>query len=435
MRESVNSLLNMRFLFRVSATCWVLAWAAGPAHAQVDETPAASLGEPAAGEPAADEPATDEAATDEAATDDPAMDQPPADELGESASAGMLVESPPEAVEDTEVEGAEHLSSGSARGDSSRPVYASSSERRRRLIFVAEGRQPLFHRLTLQLPDWQVRQVSVEPTYLRVWRARAQLMPGDVVVWIETGDEVARVALLDASAAAPRSSSLPAAENDEGWSRAFALVVEGLIREQATAHRETDGDRRNDARESREHLLDVRVYGRPVVRARPRRRRSWMRSPVARDGWMFRFGWSQGFTPRRGGRGGFTREVHVSGGLRVAAGRWVHPNVRLSLAGDFAWANEEPEGAFGLQAMVVSSTRLRIGGGVEASALIVSEREPGTGNRFGWVGYRFGVPLELGVEVNGKGGIFVHLGPTFTKAPYSDGFKLGYQLSMEWEFN
>lgn len=390
----------MSFPFRVWAICLVLAWGVAPVHGQVDEADiTASL---------------------------------PADE-----PEGTPVESQPELLGETtdEVEGAEHLSSGGARGESERPMYASSSERRRRLIFVAEGQQPLFHRLTLQLPDWQVRQVSVAPTYLRVWRARAQLMPGDVVVWIEASEDVARVALLDGTGDAPRSSSLPAAENDEDWSRAFALVVEGLIREQAAANQESGSDPRDDFdMGSREHLLDVRVYDRPMVHVRPRRRRSWIRSPVARDGWMFRFGWTQGFAPRRAGRGGFSN-ISVSGGLRVAAGRWVHRNVRLSVTGDFAWANGEPEGALGLQAMLLSSSRLRIGGGVEASALLVSESDLATGNRFGWVGYRFGVPVELGLEVNGKGGIFVQVGPTFTKAPYSDGFQLGYQFSMEWEFN
>ncbi|MFK8002162.1 MAG: hypothetical protein AB8H86_21385 [Polyangiales bacterium] len=392
----------MGFSFHVSMVCLLLAWSAAPALGQVDEGSV----------PVAEEVAEEAGA----------LVQPDAEEPAEPYQAPH------------EVEGAEHLSS--AGGVTERPVYTSSSERRRRLIFVAEGREALLNRLTLQLPDWQVRQVAVEPTYLRVWRARAQLMPGDVVVWIEVSDDVARVALLDGSGDAPRSSSLPAAEDDEEWSRAFALVVEGLIREQVAANQEAGRPTHSESTGSREHLLDVRVYGRPMVQARPRRRRSWMRSPMERKGWLFRFGWTQGFAPRqRTERWGASFSIYPTGGLRVAGGRWLHRNVRMSITGDFAWTGGEPEGALGLQMMLVSSSRLRIGGGLEATALIVSERDTATGNRFGWVGYRFGVPIELGIEVNGHGGIFFNLGPTFTKAPYLDSFQLGYQLSLEWEFN
>lgn len=398
----------------VSALCLALAWGAAPALGQVDDTSGASSSDDSELSP---EPVV------EPVTVEPAVE--------------VVLEGP------MEVEGAEHLSSaGATRGDeadSERPVYSSSSERRRRLIFVAEGRESLLHRLTLQLPDWQVRQVSVRPTYLRIWRAQAQLMPGDVVVWIEQGDDVARVALLDDLGDAPRSSSLPAVgDDDEEWSRAFALVVEGLIREQAAANQQAGVPTRRESssREDRRHYLDLHVYGDPV-QAPQRRRRSWMRTPVARDGWLFRFGWTQGFAPRRRTLrgGGSSSDITVTGGLRVAAGRWLHRNVRVGVTGEFAWGDGEPEGALGLQAMVLSSTRLRIGGGVEVTGLIVGESDVATGNRYGWVGYRFGLPLEIGLEVNRKGGIFVHLGPTFTKAPYSTSFQLGYQLSMEWEFN
>lgn len=111
----------------------------------------------------------------------------------------------------------------------------------------------------------------------------------------------------------------------------------------------------------------------------------------------------------------------------------VHRNVRVSLTGEVGWARREPEGVLGLQAMVLSASRLRMGAGIEFAGLIVSEADD-TGGRFGWVGYRIGLPMEIGVEVNRKGGFFIHLGPTWTKAPYAPLFP-GYQMSVEWEFN
>jgi len=114
---------------------------------------------------------------------------------------------------------------------------APPTERRRRLIFVDPERQDLVAMLELQLPDWGVRYVEAEPTYLRVRRAQAQLMPSDAVVWIERRGDIERVALLDGNVRSPRTSPLPIRAGED-WSRAFGLVVEGLIREQAVANLE-----------------------------------------------------------------------------------------------------------------------------------------------------------------------------------------------------
>ncbi|MFT5352834.1 MAG: hypothetical protein ACI9KE_000031 [Polyangiales bacterium] len=399
-----------------------------------------SLGSPALGQ--VEEPG------DEPVLTDPELVQESTDEnvdenVNDVDDDDVVQEAAPDAS--VSVESAEYLSqsvagtvSVSNEGELGR-AEASPPERgaRRRLIFVADGRESLLHMLELQLPDWQVRQISVRPTYLRVWRAQAQLMPDDVVVWIEHSEDVERVALLDGAGDTPRSSTLPAAGGPE-WARAFALVVEGLIREQTTANREAAADPIADELCPVDaSLIDLRIYQRGVVRARRNRPRPWWPSPVARDGWMFRFGWTHGFAPRRRDwlRSGSSQYIQPSGGLRITAGRWLHSSLRVSAIGEFAWADREPEGVLGLQAMLVTSTRLRLGVGFELAALMVSENDRATGNRFGWIGHRIGLPFEIGLEVNGKGGLFVNVGPSWTKAPYAGRHHLGYQMSLEWEFD
>lgn len=323
----------------------------------------------------------------------------------------------------------------------------------RSLLVMVDESPDLAQQIHLQLPDWTIHLASPpqgESVLERIANVDSQLGPGGAALWFEESGGIVRVALLVRGDTHPRVSPLPDRATPE-WSRVVALVVDGLLTDpmvtrprepirqvEAGGALDRPGDVHGPAPPVSVTQPDALQPGEPYYRRRPRRRSRW-HTPIDRSGWMFRFGWVHTMSPRAidglGAYGNTESWVTPGGGLRMRLGRWVHPILRIDGIAHYAFVGfgNGHEGALGVQAIALSRTRLRMGGGIEISGLLVQE-DDAAGGTWGWLGMTFGLPMEIGIEFNRKGGVFFQMGPTFTRTPY-DGFAPGYVMSLEWEFN
>lgn len=304
------------------------------------------------------------------------------------------------------------------------------------LRIEGEGRE-LRDEVGLQLIDWDVR-VAAPPEgddpAAREAYARSARVESEAVAWVESDGAVSHLVLLAPEAGLLRVSPLPPRAT-LGWERVVALVLEGLL---SSAHPAglsravpIDEARAPIAPESSE----------PITQAPSPLPSRWP-SPLARNGWMLRVGWLFSAGPRQeAGFGAYARNAstwtEINGGLRLRAGRWLTRFLRVDASAHVAktWFDIGLEGGVDVELMAVSATRFRMGGGVGFGVLMVGERDAGTGNLFGWTGWWASLPMEVGFDFYRRSGMFIHIGPTWTKPPYAARPGPGFMMSVEAEFD
>ncbi|MBX3250516.1 MAG: hypothetical protein KF901_25290 [Myxococcales bacterium] len=289
----------------------------------------------------------------------------------------------------------------------------------------------------LQLADWEVSTIPPPAggTFARrAARARAELDGYHAAAWFERGEVETVLVVITATDATPRTSPLPARATPS-WERAVALVLDGLLSSVPLEDSLASADAPAPSTSPTEALAESEGETQPSRTSR------WP-SPLARNGWVLRAGWMTSFSPRSALRAGpYTRngvvwvEPHIGGRLRV--GRWLTRFLRVDVSGHLGTTLEraDAEGGVDVEVMVVSSTRLRMGGGVGVGALLVDERDSVADSRFGWVGWWISFPMEIGFDFYRRSGLFIHLGPTWTKAPYVASPRPGMMLSVEVELD
>jgi hypothetical protein len=316
-----------------------------------------------------------------------------------------------------------------------------AQDRRTLGLSVAAEEEELVAEVELQMDAWQVslRASPVGPSFEeRVRNARRSLGALDAVAWFETNPVQTLVVVLVATDDVPRTSPLPPRDTLD-WERAVALILDGLLSSEPLVLPPEPTSLAFD-------LADPSsAYQASSEAASTSPRPSGWPSPLARNGWMTRFGWFWAFSPRSangfGAHTGYSDvAVDVSAGFRARVGRWLTRWFRIDVSAHvgktwhFAGSGGVESGA-DVALMAVSATRLRMGAGVGFGALLVGERDAGSGNLFGWTGWWASLPLEIGFDFYRRSGMFVHMGPTLTKAPYTDSPHVGWMMSIEGEID
>ncbi|MEM9068090.1 MAG: hypothetical protein AAGE52_06265 [Myxococcota bacterium] len=318
-------------------------------------------------------------------------------------------------------------------------AHASASYAQAPTLLVMTDDAEVLPQLRFQLPDWTLEQApSPQGATPRERQVDVEVRaPQTDVLWFEPSD----VVLLRRNQRRPQRSPLPA-RTTPGWARSVALVIEGLLSDSnIVPERAANLDSPSEAAAEPigvEPIPGERTQVEPI-QVEPSSR--WT-TPLARSGLMFRFGWAATISPRAQGRlGAYENDLsvgHGGGGVRLRAGYWLNRFLRTDVVGHLVYVgaaqsnDHGPEGAIGVQLMVLSSTRLRMGAGIEVSAIAARELDA-LGGTWGWVGAMIGFPMEIGVEVNRRGGVFFQAEPTVTRTPYSPA-ALGVLMSLEWEF-
>lgn len=332
--------------------------------------------------------------------------------------------------------------------------------------------------LRVQAPDWEVVPQDTQASFLRIDRMLLDLAPHEALLWFEPGNPMVRIAvvgedgishvsLLPSSelttppvatdSAATDSAAADSAAADSAAqanaTRSIALVVAALLSEMEQERREWQGnddgvesnevesggtnrielrraERSRDSLAARVQLLEEQL---DVTRRAAFRPSRWP-SPINPDGWFFRLGWVQGFSP--------VHELSFSspysyafptGGFRLAAGRHFRGYLSVGVSAVTLHARDLWNGSISGYASVHTRHRFRVGIGLEVGVLVATESNQYAGTSFGWVSPRFYLPLELAGIFTRKGGLSVKCGPVILLTPLS-GF-VGYDLSVEWEFD
>ncbi len=333
-----------------------------------------------------------------------------------------------------------------------------------RLCVESEG-PALRDEVGLRLIGWDVRVAAPpegeDPAAREVF-VRATKAEHEAVAWVESDGRVSRLVMVPSEPGALRASPLPPRATP-GWERVVALVLEGLLdgerlsgaslaapAGQARTHTSADsngtsadptGPPANPAAPTSTPATPTGSAPGSAAATRAGATSRWP-SPLARNGWMLRVGWLVSASPRQlNGFGAYARDAttwaEINGGLRLRAGRWLTRFLRVDASAHVAktWFDIGMEGGLDVELMAVSSTRFRMGGGVGFGVLMASERDAGTGNLFGWTGWWASLPMEVGFDFYRRSGMFIHIGPTWTKAPYAARPGPGFMMSVEAELD
>lgn len=253
------------------------------------------------------------------------------------------------------------------------------------------------------------------PTWRVLSRADTQteLVDYDAVVWVETDPRREQLTTR-------RREYLVLALRDDGHPRRIAL----------------DRSRRRWA-EAYARYLDAyirRILHRQELRARGVRSR-WF-SVMPRNGWMLRLGGFVGLSPRHGDQSMVGPDQSRVGGASLRVGRWLTRFLRLDLRLHMGGTENDlgPQGGIGAQLAVVSATGLRMGVALGLDMLVVSDVDPYSEDRYGWIGVQGWLPMELGIDYRERGAVVIQVGPTLTKAPTQER-AVGVQASFELEFD
>lgn len=351
---------------------------------------------------------------------------------------------------------------------------ADAPQQRRLLVLDTDyiNLETLGSMLRVQAPDWEFVPQNGEPSFLRIDRMLEELGPHEALLWFETGNSMIRIAVIGHDGVShvsllPQSegsaeSTAPDGESPEpathpaetNSTRSVALVVAALLSEMEQEQRQfsrddaaaaedyADADNYPDdadpgelqrAQRSRDALAErVRLLEEQLENQPPRPSR-WP-SPIKPDGWFFRFGWVNGFSPQHQfGYGSPYVYAYPTGGIRVAAGRHFRGIFSVGASVVTLHAFDIWNGSVSAFASVHTPHRFRVGIGLEVGVLVATESDQYAGTSFGWVSPRFYIPVEFAGIFTRKGGISVKCGPTILSTPVG-GF-VGYDLSVEWEFD
>ncbi len=362
-----------------------------------------------------------------------------------------------------EAEGAETLRPPPERGGPSEPAEtpagaepavsdAPTREVPRLLVIDSEipSAAGLLGMMRIQLPGWRVDAAPAPDGMLAMDRMRHELRRGDAILWLEREATVVQVVVTGRDGSA-LVSPIPRAGAGEDRSRVYALAAVGLLielferRERLAAYedsvvvnrgRQIDELRERRDRDTRRIEELERSHGElraRLARAGRRRRGRW-RNPLPDTGSFFRLGAAQGFSPRHRLGGGVS--PWPTGGARLAFGYRFFGRLEVGGSTTTLHARGLWNGSVSAFASIHSQTRVRVGASAEVGILVARESDQGdvAGVETGWTGVRFYLPVELGIVTHRRGGIFLKLGPVITNPPDSYWF-IGYDLSMEWEFD
>lgn len=304
--------------------------------------------------------------------------------------------------------------------------HVASTEVRTLLLRTGLDARALHDEVSLQLVEWDV---VLAPTpegarfLQRAARAEAELGEHDAAAWLERRGDEERLVVVTRTDELPRTSPLPRRTTPD-WERVVAMVLDGLLTSDPHGVRlaRTEADASSSA-----------------APARPRVSR-W-RSPLARNGWMFRFGWYFAMSPREANwEGAYTDDGRAwtmhTGGARLRVSRWLLRFLRVDVSAHLGKTFESgPEAGLDVELMAVSDTRFRMGAGIGFGGLMAIERDGPADGRFGWTGWWVHAPMEIGSDFNRRGGIYLQIGPTWTKPPYLREAHPGFMMSLETEFD
>lgn len=359
--------------------------------------------------------------------------------------------------------------------DSVDPISDVLLQPRRQLLVLQTNHvdmQTLVAMLHVQAPDWEVVPQNTPPSFLRIDRMLQDLTPNEALLWFEPGNPMIRIAVVGydgrshvsllpnsdvaAESAATEPTTEPAATasaSQTNATRSIALVVAALLDEMEQEEQEwarNDGgvtrsrpasagtdrvelrraEQSRDALAARVEALEEELN---ETRRVPPRGSRW-RSAINPDGWFFRLGWAQGFSPlHEFSYGSPYTYAYPTGGIRLAAGRHFRGYLSVGASAVTLHAHGIWNGSFSGYASVHTPHRFRVGIGVEIGVLVATERHQSAGASFGWVSPRLYIPVEFAGIFTRKGGVSVKCGPVFLRTP-AEGF-VGYDLSVEWEFD
>ncbi len=316
-----------------------------------------------------------------------------------------------------------------------------AQERTSLMLRVGDDARDLYAEVSLQMAEWDVvLGAAPEGTSFlqRAATAQLDLQEHAGVAWLEQDGNETRLVLLTPQDETPRTSPLPVRSTPD-WERVVALVLDGLVASEPSSARFVMPEENvglDPPTPTAETAPPPPQYA-PI----PRRPSRWP-SPLARNGWMFRFGWFFSMSPREAdGFGAYTDDgdvwSHITAGLRFRLGRYLTRVLRVDLTAHLGKTEADigPEGGFDVQLVATSATRFRMGAGIGFGMLIVGERDEAAGGNFGWVGYWASIPMEMGFDFNRRSGMHLQIGPTFTKPPYSPHVHPGFIMSLEAEFD
>ncbi len=326
-----------------------------------------------------------------------------------------------------------------------------------RLIVLTSDRTNatgLLGMLRTQLPGWQVQLRDEPPGMLALERLQSELRARDALLWFEAAEAVVHVVIQGHEGQA-LSSPIPIDAADPERSRVYALAAVGLLTELSERRlrmaayedsvlriRERQLDELREQREEDARRIERLTRSQEALRAEmaslERRSRSRWRSPLAPSGWSLRLGWVNGFSPDHdfhGWPGGTNPSVFAfpTAGLRLSLGHRLADRFQVGGALVTLHARGLWNGSVSAFASVHSRTRFRVGISGEVGLLVARESGEYDDIDVSWGSIRFYLPLELGVVVNRHGGVFLKFGPLITRAP--GGWFVGYDLSVEWEFD
>lgn len=332
-----------------------------------------------------------------------------------------------------------------SRSDSPRLVVLASDE---------PSTTGLLGMLRAQLPGWQVLRQEEPAGMLAVERLRGELRPRDALLWLEADGSVVHV-VIQGNEGRALASPIPADTAGSDRSRVYALAAVGLLTELSERRlrmaaygdsvvriRERQLDELREHREEDARRIERLTRSQEALRAElaslQARRTSRWRSPIAASGWFVRLGWVNGLAPDQeydgwasGSNPSF--EKRQVGGVRASVGhrfaeRFAIGGALVTLHAQGLW-----NGSLSAFASVHSRTRFRVGLSGEIGLLVVRESGGFRDLDVNWASARFYLPLELGVVTHDRGGVFLKVGPLVAHAP--SGWFVGYDMSLEWEFD
>lgn len=370
----------------------------------------------------------------------------------------------------------ERDSDSESESESADPISDVLLQPRRQLLVLQTNyvdMQTLVAMLRVQAPDWEVVPQNTPPSFLRIDRMLQDLTPREALLWFEPGNPMIRIAVVGHDgrshvsllpnseiAAEPAATEPPTTEpaatastSQANATRSIALVVAALLNEMEQEEQEwarsdggvtrngpasggTDRVELRRAEQSRDSLA-ARVQALEEELNETRRippRASLWQSAINPDGWFFRLGWAQGFSPsHQFSYGNPYTYAYPTGGVRLAAGRHFRGYLSVGVSAVTLHAYDIWNGSFSGYASVHTPHRFRVGIGVEVGVLVAKESNQSAGASFGWVSPRLYIPVEFAAIFTRKGGVSVKCGPVFLRTPV-EGF-VGYNLSVEWEFD